>query len=195
MQLRYQQWAKHLDLVEKCRIPCRILCGSAEKATLHIFTDASVYGYACCAFIRSEEEEDLKVSLVLAKARVAPVKRPTIPRLELLGAAIGARVASTISEALNFPLKTYFWTDSMIVLGWIINTEPWNTFVGNIIKEIRELTNVEDWRFAHGNINPADFLPAHVIGLNFYGVDAGRMKSEMARRMPRILAIQRDNPS
>ncbi|GBL89096.1 hypothetical protein AVEN_255233-1 [Araneus ventricosus] len=26
----------------------------------------------------------------------------------------------------------YFWTDSMIVLGWITSTEPWNTFVGAI---------------------------------------------------------------
>ncbi|GBM35105.1 hypothetical protein AVEN_157774-1 [Araneus ventricosus] len=47
-------------------------------------------GYACCAFLRCEEEEEVKVSLVLAKFRVAPVKRPTIPRLQLLGAAIGA---------------------------------------------------------------------------------------------------------
>ncbi|GBN19168.1 hypothetical protein AVEN_257038-1 [Araneus ventricosus] len=92
MQLRYQRWAKHLDLVKKCKIPRRILRGSAEKATSHIFTDASTYGYAFCAFLRCEEEEEVKVSLVLAKARVASVNRPTIPRLELLGAAIGAEV-------------------------------------------------------------------------------------------------------
>ncbi|GBM30601.1 hypothetical protein AVEN_27630-1 [Araneus ventricosus] len=117
------------------------------------------YGYACYAFLRCEEEEEVKVSIVLAKARVAPVKRSTIPRLELLGAAIGASVASTILEALKFHLKMYFWTDFMIVLEWITNTEPWNTFVGNRMKEIREMTNVEDWRFVPGDINPAD-LPS-----------------------------------
>ncbi|GBM43389.1 hypothetical protein AVEN_264608-1 [Araneus ventricosus] len=139
--------------------PPVILRGSAEKATLHIFTDASAYDYACCALLRCEEEKEGKVSLVLAKARVALVKRPTISRLELLGAAFAARIALTILEALNFPLKMYFWTDSMIVLGWITITEPWNTFVGNGVKEIRELTNVEDWRFVPGGINPAD-LPS-----------------------------------
>ncbi|CAL1293989.1 unnamed protein product [Larinioides sclopetarius] len=159
MLLRYQRWAKHLDLIEKCRIPRRILYGSCEKATLHIFTDASAHGYACCAFLRCEEEGEVKVSLVSAKARVAPVQRPTIPRLELLGATIGARIASTILEAIDLPLKMYFWTDSMIVLGWITNTEPWNTFVGNRVKEIRELTKVEDWRFVPGDVNPAD-LPS-----------------------------------
>ncbi|GFQ69836.1 uncharacterized protein TNCT_450721 [Trichonephila clavata] len=116
-------------------------------------------GYACCAFLRCEEEDEVKVSLVSAKARVATVQRQTILRLELLGAAIGARIASTILETLNSPLKTYFWTDSMTVLGWITNSEPWNTFVGNRVREIRELTNVEDWRFVPGDLNPAD-LPS-----------------------------------
>ncbi|GFR24606.1 uncharacterized protein TNCT_401241 [Trichonephila clavata] len=94
--------------------------------------DALAIGYACCA---------------------------TIPRLELLGASIGGRNASTILETLNLPLKTYFWTDSMTVLGWITNSEPWNEFVGNRVREIRELTNVEDWRFVPGDLNPAD-LPS-----------------------------------
>ncbi|GBN73394.1 hypothetical protein AVEN_6744-1 [Araneus ventricosus] len=92
MQLCYQRWVKHLDLVEKCRISRIILRGSAENATLHIFTDASDYGYACCTFRRCEEEEEVNASQVLAKARVTPVQRPTIPRLELLGAIIGVEL-------------------------------------------------------------------------------------------------------
>ncbi|GFR33181.1 integrase_H2C2 domain-containing protein [Trichonephila clavata] len=120
-----------------------ILHGTFKQVTLHIFTDTSAIGYACCAFLQCEEEDEVKVSFVSAKARVAHVQRPTIPRLELLGAAIGARIASTILETLNSPLKTHFWTDSMTVLGWITNSEPWNTFVGNRVREIRELTNVE----------------------------------------------------
>ncbi|GFT39502.1 integrase catalytic domain-containing protein [Nephila pilipes] len=45
MQKRYQRWAKHLDLIERCRIPRKLFYGSFEKATLHIFTDASAHGY------------------------------------------------------------------------------------------------------------------------------------------------------
>ncbi|GFV68586.1 ethanolamine-phosphate cytidylyltransferase [Trichonephila clavipes] len=137
----------------------RMLHGTFKQATLHIFTNASAIGYACCAFLQCVEEE-VKVSLVSAKARVAPVQRPTIPQLELLGATIGARIASIVLETLNSTLKTYFWTDSMTVLGWITNSELWNTFVGNRVREIRELTNVEDWRFVPGDLNPAD-LPSH----------------------------------
>ncbi|GFU27164.1 dual 3',5'-cyclic-AMP and-GMP phosphodiesterase 11 [Nephila pilipes] len=45
MQKRYQRWAKHFDLIESCRIPRKLFYGSFEKATLHIFTDASAHGY------------------------------------------------------------------------------------------------------------------------------------------------------
>ncbi|GFT93957.1 integrase catalytic domain-containing protein [Nephila pilipes] len=44
MQKRYQRWAKHFDLIESCRIPRKLFYGSFEKATLHIFTDASAHG-------------------------------------------------------------------------------------------------------------------------------------------------------
>ncbi|KAF8784366.1 hypothetical protein HNY73_010054 [Argiope bruennichi] len=37
MQKRYQRWAKHLDLIERCRIPRKLFYGSFEKATLHIY--------------------------------------------------------------------------------------------------------------------------------------------------------------
>ncbi|GIY75183.1 uncharacterized protein CEXT_625181 [Caerostris extrusa] len=65
MQLRYGRWDKRIALIEKCRIPRRILYGSFKKATLHIFTDASAHGYACCAFY---DEGEVKVSLISAKS-------------------------------------------------------------------------------------------------------------------------------
>ncbi|GFR03872.1 integrase catalytic domain-containing protein [Trichonephila clavata] len=50
-------------------------------------------------------------------------------------------------------------SDLQLLLGWITNSEPWNTFGGNRVREIRELTNVEDWRFVPGDLNPTD-LPS-----------------------------------
>ncbi|GFW72711.1 uncharacterized protein TNCV_3799381 [Trichonephila clavipes] len=93
------------------------------------------------------------------KAKIAPVKRPTIPSMKLLGAVMGARINLTTSESLHVSLKTYFWTDSLIVLAWIKNRKPWNTFVGNRMMEIKELTNVDYWRHVPGDVNPAD-LPS-----------------------------------
>ncbi|XP_054724268.1 uncharacterized protein LOC129234298 [Uloborus diversus] len=159
IQHRYQHWVKHIDFIEQCRIPRRLMLGTLENTSLHVFTDASADAYACCVYLRSEEETGTSVQLITAKARVAPMKRPTIPRLELLGATMGARIASTVLEAIQQPLKISFWVDSMVVLSWITKGEPWNTFVGNRVKEIRQLTNVDSWRFVPGSMNPAD-LPS-----------------------------------
>ncbi|GIY12109.1 uncharacterized protein CDAR_450091 [Caerostris darwini] len=67
MQLRYLRWAKHIALIEKCRIPHRILYGNFIKATLHIFTGASSHGYACCAFLRCEDEGEISILFELSK--------------------------------------------------------------------------------------------------------------------------------
>ena len=133
--------------------------GILDDATLHIFSDASGLAYACCAFIRCKDQDKVFVNLVAAKSRVLPMNRPTIPRAELLGAAIAARLYKSILESLKLTLRTFFWTDSMVVLAWIKKKEPWNTFVGNRVKEIRELTDTNAWRHIPGDLNPAD-LPS-----------------------------------
>ncbi|GFT49763.1 integrase catalytic domain-containing protein [Trichonephila clavipes] len=53
------------------------------------------------------------------------MKKSTIPRLEFLGAALGARLAETVHSIQRTASKTYFWSDSMVVLSWIKKKEPW----------------------------------------------------------------------
>ncbi len=61
-------------------------------------------------------------SFVIGKARVAPTKIVTIPRLELTAAVISSAVSSMLKEELELKIdQEYFWTDSKVVLGYIIN--------------------------------------------------------------------------
>lgn len=156
LEQKYRRWEKTTALLSKCSIPRRIFSGIYDDVTLHIFTDASSFAYATCAFLRCENQGQVTVKLIAAKSRLAPMQKPTIPRLELLGAALGARLAATLHSVLPTPSRTLYWTDSMIVLSWITKKEPWNTFVGNRVKEIRELTIIDDWKHVPGEINPAD---------------------------------------
>ncbi|GFY23646.1 integrase catalytic domain-containing protein [Trichonephila clavipes] len=57
--------------------------------------------------------------------RVAPLNCVTLPRLELLGALVAARLASKVKKIVNLKRSClqYHWTDSKIVLFWIKDRE------------------------------------------------------------------------
>ena len=115
---------------------------------LHTFCDASQDGVSSCS--RS-------VQIVMAKSRLAPLKRPTIPRMELLACVIGARLSNFVTDAVNsFQIPSFLWSDSTTALSWIKGNDEWGTFVGNRVKEIYSLTKPEDWRHVPGASNPAE---------------------------------------
>ncbi|GFW95632.1 dual 3',5'-cyclic-AMP and-GMP phosphodiesterase 11 [Trichonephila clavipes] len=104
LEHKYRLWEKTMHLMSKCTIPRRFFAENYDDFTLHIFTDT----YATCAFLRCEFKGQVTIKLIAAKARLAPMKKPTIPRLELLGAAPGARLAETVHSILRTASKTYF---------------------------------------------------------------------------------------
>ncbi|GBM82309.1 hypothetical protein AVEN_193555-1 [Araneus ventricosus] len=131
-----------------------------SKLSIHVFCDASQSAYATCIFLRAESAHNTSCQLIQARNRVDPLKKISIPRLELLSCTIGARLAkATISELGLEKIPIFYWSDSMNALYWIKRNENWATFVYNRVLEIRKLTNPEDWRHISGTLNPAD-LPS-----------------------------------
>ena len=60
---------------------------------LYVFCDASKKGYGANVYIRVPKDSNIfEVCLVISRAKVAPLKIVSIPRLELLGARLGARL-------------------------------------------------------------------------------------------------------
>ena len=111
---------------------------------LHCFCDASELAYAAVLYVRCDYGNDhIETRLVAAKTRVAPIKQQTIPRLELLGALILARLLRSVIVQLKEVSQVYCWTDSMTVLQWIRNKK----------------TDGCLWQHCPGNVNPAD-LPS-----------------------------------
>ena len=152
----FLRWISDLSLLTQIKMPRKLGRGDL---TLHTFCDASGSAYAAVTFARVEYEGTVTISLLNAKSRIAP-ENASIPRLELLAACIGARLAKVTAESLTRKISRFFyWSDSTTVLAWISRDIQWGTFVFNRVKEIRSLTENSDWQFVPGNLNPAD-LPS-----------------------------------
>ena len=91
-----------------------------EDVSLHTFVDASRLAYAVSYIRYGHVNGQISVALVTAKARVTPIKSVSIPRLELMAAVLGVRLAETVFEKLEIPLSQHtLWSDSMDVIYWI----------------------------------------------------------------------------
>ena len=75
----------------------------------------------------------------MGKARVAPQKILTIPRLELQAATLAVKIGNFLIKELKFEeIDSYFWSDSETVLGYISNeVKRFHTFVLNRVERIR----------------------------------------------------------
>ncbi|XP_062712488.1 uncharacterized protein LOC134289857 [Aedes albopictus] len=128
---------------------------------LHTFADASQQAYGACIYARSTDVEGaVKVRLIASKSKVAPLKRVSIPRLELSAAVLAARLHKRVSEALDMPITaSHFWSDSTVTLEWLRSPPyTWSTFVANRVSEIQTTTQGSYWHHIAGRENPADLV-------------------------------------
>ena len=165
---RFNSFVSDLKHLSDIRIPrCYFnVSRKPRKIQLHGFSDASQQAFAAVVYMRSTYEDGcIAVNFVASKTKVTPTKKQSIPRLELLGALILARLIATIKESLSFPpdSETFYWVDSITALYWIKNIKCWKQYAEHRVREIRKLSEKEQWRFCPGLQNPAD-LPSR--GMN-----------------------------
>ena len=89
---------------------------------LHGFSDASEAAYSAVVYIRATyAKSPTSCRLVMSKTKVAPVKTLTIPRPELCGASLLAKLITTTREALNIPLEAvHAWSEALLCWhGWM----------------------------------------------------------------------------
>lgn len=157
----WNRFIRDLGFLKDIRITRHVMCYIPIRKELHIFTDASQIAYGACAYIRTiDNETAVTVRLLCSKGKVASIKPVTIPRLELCGALVGARLYLKIITSLRSQFDSItFWTDSTIVLGWLrMPPNLLKTFVQNRIAEIHELTKDTLWHHVSGKENPADLV-------------------------------------
>ncbi|GFW34601.1 integrase catalytic domain-containing protein [Trichonephila clavipes] len=136
IEKEWKKWCEELPHLRNLKIPRLVLDSTLleDDVELHSFCEGSKNAYGAAIYLRTKSRNGISVKLVTSKSRVEPLNCVTLPRLELLGALVAARLASK---------------------G---NTTRWKQFVANRVNEITSLTDPHSWYHCTGKENPADFL-------------------------------------
>ncbi|XP_074632711.1 uncharacterized protein LOC141891621 [Acropora palmata] len=93
---RWLSWLEDLQKLEqlsvdRCLKPRNF--GKVVSVQLHHFSDALQQGYVAVSYLRFLDDKDaIHCSFVMGKARTAPLRTVTIPRLELSSAVVASRL-------------------------------------------------------------------------------------------------------
>ncbi|XP_048003936.1 uncharacterized protein LOC125240133 [Leguminivora glycinivorella] len=163
----WRSFIENVQQLKQLEIPRHVPAYNRE-AHMHVFCDASEKIYAAAVYLVSITPEGERTSaLVAAKARVAPLRVVSIPRMELQSCVLATRLADTIIKESDYVIKEkYFWSDSKTALAWI-RSDPrkYKTYVAHRLAEIENTTTPANWRWVPSAANVADDatrgVPAH----------------------------------
>jgi hypothetical protein len=162
LQETWKKLCRQLPVLNNISIPRPVkIKGEITTIQIHGFSDASERAFGACVYIRSGSANGkLHSQLLCSKSRVAPVKQVSIPRLELCGAQLLARLIKKLLPILCVPIDSvHLWTDSTLVLIWLQDIPTrWNTYVANRVSEIQDITSNFVWHHVSSRDNPADIL-------------------------------------
>ncbi|XP_046868487.1 uncharacterized protein LOC124460944 [Drosophila willistoni] len=129
-----------------------VYTSSKNKCEIHEFSDASSRAYGCCIYARVLDNGKYVTSLIIS--------RSSIPRLELCASVLLCQTWTKIKHKLNCLVsKTYFWTDSTVVLHWIkMHPSTLKCFIANRVSTIQTQSQDIIWSHVPGKDNPADIV-------------------------------------
>ena len=159
---KFITWRKELKHIRLHAVPRKLTQNNLSPVMsmqLHGFADASKTGYGAVVYARILHQDDtITVTLMAAKARVAPKKSVTMPSLELLGSLLLSKLLPKIASMLQVEeANTYYWIDSQIVLAWIQkDPQQLKNFVQNRVSVILSATHKSRWNYVRTHQNPAD---------------------------------------
>ncbi|XP_064100721.1 uncharacterized protein LOC135211335 [Macrobrachium nipponense] len=155
-----EEWSKikeDLENISYQEFP-RFTANRGTNYSLHIFCDASEKAYGAAAYLMDLHEG---ANLVFSKARVASLKKKSIPQLELTANYSAVKIADYFRTVFTTDgvkiTDTVIWSDSKVALHWIQNNKSKNVYVHNRVNEISQVTEVR-YLYVPGEENPADLV-------------------------------------
>ncbi|XP_028413247.1 uncharacterized protein LOC114536094 [Dendronephthya gigantea] len=157
---KIMQWFQQLESLAGIRVQrCLREMKKVVMKKVITFVDASIQAYGTVVYLLCEYDDGTASSRIIAfKTKVAPLKPITVPRLELMAAILGLRLAQNIIRTLEIPVQTVlFFSDSKDVLWWVRGCgRDFRPFVANRVGEIQMETEPWQWQYVPTEQNPAD---------------------------------------
>lgn len=147
--------------LQKFRVKRWLGTNKSNKKQIHGFCDASDKAYGTSIYVRCiDKSNQISVSLLSAKSKVAPLKQLSTPRLELQAAVMLSDQIEAIIEACEFQdSDVTCWSDSSIVISWLKkDPSELKAFVANRVRSIQEKTKHFKWKHVISSDNPADLV-------------------------------------
>jgi len=102
---RWHTWIISLPLLADIDIPRWMGTSNGHDTQIHVFCDASERAYGAVLYIRSSTREGVVVRLACSKNRLAPLKKITLPRLEILATLVGARLLEYLCRETGLDIR------------------------------------------------------------------------------------------
>ena len=137
--------------------------GAVGNPSLVLLSDGSESAYGCTAYIRWKlNDGTFWCRLLLAKCRIAPLRRISIPQMELNGAVLSKRCRKVIEAECRFTFdEVIHLVDSETVLGQINKLSTrFHVYEGVRVGEIQAATggDVSCWAWISGDKNISDVI-------------------------------------
>ncbi|XP_035780876.1 uncharacterized protein LOC118460574 [Anopheles albimanus] len=158
---QWNEFTTQLPLLRKLHIPRMAAPSAPTTIRIDGFCDASLRAYGCVFYVTFTDSQGIQTTrLLCSKARVAPLKAMTLPRLELHAALLLSELYVRIRDAFDSRVKeTHWWSDSQVALSWIRSDNTrWDVFVKHRVAKIQLVTATADWRYVPTKLNPADIV-------------------------------------
>ena len=123
-----------------------------------MFDDASDIRLCVVAYLRIEVDDDVRVSFVMGKRRLALITTTTTPKLERQATLPAFAKKVSPIEGHDFTIdQVFMWSDSTTVLRWLNSFDKKHQqFVANRLGEFLENTKLDEWNQISGIQNPAE---------------------------------------
>lgn len=162
LELIWRAFLRELPLLSELKHKRHVMVKRSTYCRILGFADASTLGYAANLYLYTTNDNgESKVSLLIAKSKVAPLKTISVPRLELMAAHLLAKLVKYAMSILQDREITVddklLFTDSSVVLAWL-NTPSYKlkTFVATRVTKILDTVSSKSWFHVSGECNPSD---------------------------------------